>query len=111
MDTKTKIGAALIAAILASAGGAAFLQDHPNPTLREVYIACETPSAEDPTKGKIYGMVCCEDMNKVTNVANMLEQCGLVQPGKPDPFGIRKQLEDEWDKELKREQTPKKEVI
>ena len=87
---KTALMTALIASLLASAGGAAFLHKHHNPTLREVYAACE--------KGEIEGVVCCEDVLRVSDWSRMLKQCGLVTPGKPDPFGVRNKQEDEWDK-------------
>ena len=95
---QTKTGAALIAALLASSGGYAFLHKHPNPTLREVFAACE--------KGDVRGSACCEDMNQVSDISSMdtmLQQCGMVTPQDNDPFGTRKQEEDDWDKRLAEE--------
>lgn len=92
---QTKTGAALIAAILASAGGYHFLKHNPEPTQRSVFAACE--------KGEISGTVCCEDMKKVTDPDKGLEQCGAVKPMSPDPFGVRAQEEDEWDLHVARE--------
>lgn len=93
---KTKTGAALIALILASAGGAAFLHKNPNPALRDVFGACET--------GSLHGIVCCEDMMHVTKAGDSLEnQCGMVRPGFPDPLGYRKFEEDRYDAKVKQE--------
>ena len=97
--SKTKIGAALIAAVLASGGGIAFLHKHPNPTLREVFAACEA--------GQMDGIACCEDMHQVKNWQDMMAECGAVAPGSPDPFGVRKLEEDGWDAELAAEQKGK----
>lgn len=93
--SKTATGAALIAAILASAGGYQFLKKHPEPTLRTVFVACE--------KGELSGIACCEDMNKVTDVKQELDQCGQVTPTSHDPFGVRAREEDEWDVRVARE--------
>jgi hypothetical protein len=91
MQKKSAIGAALIAAVLASAGGAAFLAHNHNPTLRDVFKACEA--------GNFPGsVVCCEDLTKVKDTAETPNQCGLISPGNPDPFGTRSALEDDWDK-------------
>ena len=76
---------------MASAGGAAFLHKHPNPTLREVYAACE--------KGDLSGIVCCEDMRRanMNDATRLSDSCGMIKPGQPDPFGVRKQEEDAFD--------------
>jgi hypothetical protein len=95
MNKQPAIVAALIAAVLASAGGAAFLKHHPNPTLREVFKACEA--------GKLSGLACCEDMNRVSDIstmASMLYECGQVSPSTHDPFGVRTKEQDDWDKRL-----------
>ena len=81
VDKKTSgITAALITLVLGTAGGIAFLQSNPTPTLREVYAACE--------KGDLRGIACCEDMMRVTDWEKPLESCGMIEPGKPDPFGL-----------------------
>lgn len=91
MATKTTAAtAALIAALLGSIGGYHFLKKHPNPTMREVYAACE--------KGEVSGIACCEDMLRVTDKDKTFEQCGMIKPAQPDPFGVRAQEEDDWDK-------------
>lgn len=95
VDTKSKITAGLIGLILASAGGVAFLEKNPNPTLRDVYAACE--------KGDLVGIACCEDINHVTDLKRPLDTCGLISPKNPDPFGVRKALEDEFDRALEAE--------
>lgn len=82
--------AALVAALLASTGGAVFLTHHPDPTLRDVFAACE--------KGDVSGLACCEDMSKADMLHNMLGTCGQVTPSNHDPFGIRATLETNWDK-------------
>ena len=74
---------------MVSAGGYQFLAQHPKPTLREVFLACE--------QGKVSGIACCEDMNKVTDWPHMLEQCGQVSPKNHDPFGFRVKEENDWD--------------
>jgi hypothetical protein len=51
MNKQPAIIAALIAALLASVGGAAFLKHHPKPTLREAFKACEV--------GELSGLACC----------------------------------------------------
>lgn len=81
--------AALVAAILASGGGAAFLTHHHNPTLADVFLGCE--------QGKLQGVICCEDMNRVIDIAEPLKSCGAVTPQNHDPFGTRKQEETDWD--------------
>jgi hypothetical protein len=88
---RTAITSGLIALILASAGGVAFLHKNQNPTLREVYAACE--------KGDLSGVACCEDMRRADMVHGdrLAETCGMIGPGKPDPFGVRKQEEDAFD--------------
>ena len=86
---QTAITTTLIAAILASIGGASFLKKHPDPTLREVFVACET--------GELTGLACCEDMRLVTDPRKIIEQCGAVTPQNHDPLGLRKQEEDQWD--------------
>lgn len=86
---QTAAGAALIAALMASAGGYLFLKQHPNPTLREVFKACEG--------GTVSGIVCCEDMLRVKNQNNYANECGMVSPQNPDPFGVRGNEEDDWD--------------
>lgn len=96
---KTKIGAALIAALLASGGGIAFLHKHPDPTLREVFKSCEA--------SEVNGIACCEDMNRVHNWQNMMQDCGPVSPENHDPFDVRKSEEDAWDAELAAEQKDK----
>ena len=91
--TKTSgITAALITLVLGTAGGALFLQKNQEPTLREVYAACE--------KGELRGLACCEDLTGVQDWHKPLETCGMIEPGDPDPLGIRKQLEDAFDKAL-----------
>lgn len=92
VEKKSGITAALIALILASVGGAAFLQTNSTPTLRDVYAACEA--------GKLSGIACCEDMMRVEDLSDPLRMCGMVSPGNPDPLGVRKQLEDAFDKAL-----------
>lgn len=89
LGKKTALSAALIASLLASYGGSQFLKKNPNPTLRDVYVACE--------KGDVRGIACCEDMLRVKDMNKQLEQCGMIQPGQPDPFGVRKMEEDAWD--------------
>ena len=106
--SQTKTGAALIAAILASAGGYQFLKHNPNATLRDVYTACE--------QGKLDGIVCCEDVTKI-NFANAIslakkpslltddekKQCGAVRPGFHDPLGFRVKEENDWDSQVAKE--------
>lgn len=89
LGKKTAISAALIASLMASYGGEQFLKKNPNPTLRDVYAACET--------GAVSGIACCEDMLRVTAIENQLQQCGMIARGNPDPFGVRKEEEDGWD--------------
>lgn len=84
--------AALVTLVLGSMGGFAFLQKNPNPTLREVFAACE--------KGDLSGLACCEDMSQVKDLEKPLESCGMIKPGSPDPLGIRKQIEDAFDKAI-----------
>jgi hypothetical protein len=88
MDKKT---AALVALLLASAGGGTFLLHHPKPTLKDVFLACE--------QGKLTGMVCCEDMNKA-DVYDWENSCGMITPENHDPFGTRKQEENAWDSSM-----------
>ena len=90
---KSKIQAALIALILASAGGAAFLHHNPNPTLRDVFLSCE--------KGELSGIACCEDMNKVEDWRDPLKSCGMITPKNHDPFGVRILEENKFDQDLK----------
>ena len=93
VEKKTSgITAALVTLVLGTAGGALFLQKSPEPTLREVYAACE--------KGELRGLACCEDLSAVQDWRKPLETCGMIGPGEPDPLGIRKQLEDAFDKAL-----------
>lgn len=92
--SRKAIIAALIALISASAGGAAFLHKHPQPTLREVFASCE--------KGELSGIACCEDMSHADFSKPFdQENCGMVSAGHPDPLGFRAQEEDQWDKDLK----------
>jgi hypothetical protein len=86
---KTAAVSALVALITASIGGEHFLKKHPDPTLRETFAACE--------KGELSGIVCCEDMSKVTDWSQMMEQCLPVTPQNHDPGGFRAKEEDEWD--------------
>jgi len=54
-NKKKKLGAAaVIALLLASAGGAEFLKRHPNPTIEEIKAACD--------KGEVLGVVCESDI-------------------------------------------------
>ena len=93
-NRKTMI-AALVALISASAGGAAFLQKHHEPTLREVFLACE--------KGDLSGIACCEDVRLIdfTKGIEGLKSCGMVSPHDKDPLGYREKEQDDWDKQLK----------
>lgn len=79
---------ALVALLLASIGGAAFLKVNPEPTLKDVYLACE--------QGKLSGIVCCEDLNRVKDISKPMESCGAITVGNPDPLGVRKQQETDW---------------
>jgi hypothetical protein len=88
---KTPAVLALIATILASAGGTAFLRKHPNPTLRDVFASCE--------KGELAGIACCEDMNAVKDWNHVMDQCLPVAPQNHDPGGFRAKEEDDWDKQ------------
>lgn len=88
MNKKT---AALIALILASAGGAAFLHKNPNPTLRDVFAACE--------KGELRGIACCENVLLASDMRFPEKDCGAVSPENHDPLGTREKLENDWDKE------------
>lgn len=90
IDKQTALTAALVAALLASIGGSQFLKKNPDPTLRDVYVACE--------KGEVSGIACCEDMTRVKDFNRQNEQCGMIAPGNPDPFGVRKIEEDAWDR-------------
>lgn len=90
MAKKTAASAALVALLMASAGGYQFLKKNPNPTLRDVYVACES--------GKVSGVACCEDVLRVKNFDKMLQECGMISPSNPDPFGVRAQEETDWDK-------------
>lgn len=81
--------AALVAAILASIGGGAFLAHHKEPSIKDVFLACE--------QGKLSGFVCCEDFNRVDDIQSPLASCGMVTPTNHDPFGNRKKLESDWD--------------
>jgi hypothetical protein len=95
MKKQPTIIAALVAAVLASAGGAAFLNHHPKPTLREVFNSCEA--------GELSGLACCEDLNQVHDISSMttiLAECGQISAAAADPFGVRTKEEDDWDKKL-----------
>lgn len=110
--SQTATGAALIAAILASAGGYQFLKKNPDPTLRTVFAACEA--------GQLSGVACCEDVLKMNfslppikpvmpltdqnlkeNVTPLTpqqeQQCGAVRPMFHDPLGVRDVEEAQWD--------------
>lgn len=86
---QTAAGAALIAALLASAGGAVFLKKHPDPTLRDVFKGCEA--------GELHGIVCCEDVLRVKDQSKYMEQCAPITPENHDPLGVRAREEDDWD--------------
>lgn len=96
MPTIDKKTAALIALVLmgGGAGAKAWLHKNPAPTQRTVFAACE--------QGVLRGIACCEDMMMVKSMADPIEkilaQCGMVQPGMPDPFGVRAKEESDWDK-------------
>jgi len=62
MVNRTALKAALISAILASAGGIAFLKIHSNPTLNEIQAAC--------AKGEVSGAVCIQDINGEIDISN-----------------------------------------
>lgn len=98
MQKKTSITASLIALILAGAGGSVFLHGHPNPKLRDVFLACE--------RGQISGLACCEDMGQVTDWLDkekVMEKCSPVTPKNHDPLGVREKEQDDWDAKLKLE--------
>lgn len=92
---QTATGAALIAALLGSVGGTAFLKKHPDPNLRLVYQACE--------QGEITGIVCCEDVGRVTDPERFFDQCGMISPGNVDPFRVRDNEENAWDEQVAKE--------
>lgn len=81
MNKPSAASAALIAALMATAGGYAFLQKHHEPTLREVFAACE--------KGELNGMACCEDV--------LTKDCAPISKEHPDPLGIRALEESDFD--------------
>ena len=115
---QTATGAALIAALLSTAGGYEFLKKNPDPTERTVFAACE--------KGELSGIACCEDVLKMDFTVGQIkpvmpltdsnlkenvmpltpqqqQQCGMVRPMFPDPLGVRAQEEADWDAKVARE--------
>lgn len=115
---QTATGAALIAALLASAGGYEFLQKNPDATQRTVFAACE--------KGELSGIACCEDVLKVDFAVGQIkpimpltdsnlkenvlpltpqqqQQCGMIRPLFPDPLKVRAKEEADWDAKVARE--------